>query len=110
MLPKKKKEEEAHLRDPNIVEKDSLREIYARLCTAEKSIEIHNLFDGNQAAKRVLVLGRAGIGKSTLCQKIVYDWASGTLFAKKFSLVYHIKLRDFNSQDKILGDPQQVAE
>ncbi len=109
-----KKEEEARQRDPNMVEKDSLREIYARLCTAEKSIEIHNLFDEKQAAKRVLVLGRAGIGKSTLCQKIAYDWAAGTLFAEKFSLVYHIKLRDFNSQDKI-GDPhvwmsQMIAE
>ncbi len=98
-----KKEEEVDQRDPNMVEKDSLREIYARLCTAEKAIEIHNLFD--EKTRRVLVLGRAGIGKSTLCQKIAYDWASGTLFDQKFSLVYHIKLRDFNSQDKILGDP-----
>ncbi len=99
-----KKEEEADQRDPNVVEKDSLREIYARLCTAEKSIEIHNLFD--EKTRRVLVLGRAGIGKSTLCQKIAYDWASGTLFDQKFALVYHIKLRDFNSQD-ILGDPHK---
>ncbi len=100
-----KKEEEADQRDPNVVEKDSLREIYARLCTAEKSIEIHNLFD--EKTRRVLVLGRAGIGKSTLCQKIAYDWATGNLFAQKFSLVYHIKLRDFNSQETLLGDPHK---
>ncbi len=105
-----KKEEAADQRDPNMVEKDSLREIYARLCTAEKSsaekaIEIHNLFD--EKTKRVLVLGRAGIGKSTLCQKIAYDWAAGNLFAQKFSLVYHIKLRDFNSQETLLGDPHK---
>ncbi len=100
-----KKEEEVDQRDPNMVEKDSLREIYARLCTAEQSIEIHNLFD--EKTRRVLVLGRAGIGKSTLCQKIAYDWASGTLFDQKFSLVYHIKLRDFNSQETLLGDPHK---
>ncbi len=100
-----KKEVVARQRDPNMVEKDSLREIYARLCSAEKSIEIHNLFD--EKTRRVLVLGRAGIGKSTLCQKIAYDWASGTLFDQKFAVVYHIKLRDFNSQDKILGDPHK---
>jgi NLR family CARD domain-containing protein 3 len=44
----------------------------------------------------VLLLGRAGIGKSTLCQKIAYDWAAGALFADKFIAVYHLKLRDLN--------------
>ena len=57
------------------------------------------LFDdrNHKPVKRVMVLGRAGIGKSTFCQKIAYDWALGTLFKEKFDVVFHLKLRDLNA-------------
>ncbi len=93
-----KKEEEIRVRDPHLVEKDSLREIYTRLHHPDESLEIDTLFNdrsGNPVTK-VLILGRAGIGKSTLCQKIVYDWALGILFKGKFAVVYHLRLRDLN--------------
>ena len=93
----KKEEEEA--RNPHLIEKDSLREIYARLHTPEEPLEIDTLFNdrNNKPVTKVLVLGRAGIGKSTLCQKIAYEWASETLFKEKFAAVYHLKLRELNT-------------
>ena len=95
-----KKEEEVRRRDPHLIEKDSLREVYARLHAPEESIELKTLFD---KGKKVLLLGRAGIGKSTLCQKIAYDWAAGVLFVDKFIAVYHLKLRELNHW--ILSNP-----
>ena len=91
------KEKEA--RDPHLIEKDSLREIHTRLCSSETPIEMKTLFDERDKTpvKRVLILGRAGIGKSTLCQKIAYDWAKGELFKGKFESIFHLKLRELNA-------------
>ena len=93
-----KKEEEARSRNLHLLEKDSLREIYARLHHPDESLEIDALFNNrnDKPVTKVLVLGKAGIGKSTLCQKITYDWALGILFKEKFAVVYHLKLRVLN--------------
>jgi HEAT repeat protein len=92
-----KKEKEA--RDPHLIENDSLREIYARLQHPETPLEMKNLFDqrDNTPIRRVLLLGRAGIGKSTLCQKIAYDWSLGNLFHERFEIIFHLKLRELNA-------------
>ena len=65
----------------------------------KQSIEVLSLFKNqdNKPVKNILVLGRAGVGKSAFCQKMAYDWAEGGLFEDKFSLVYYLKLRDLNS-------------
>ncbi|XP_072133272.1 LOW QUALITY PROTEIN: NACHT, LRR and PYD domains-containing protein 3-like [Mobula birostris] len=42
------------------------------------------------------VAGVAGIGKTTLVQKIVYDWATGKIF-QQFQFVFSFKFRDLNS-------------
>jgi HEAT repeat protein len=97
-VSQEKKEEELRRRDPHLVEKDSLREVYMRLYEVEKPIEIKTLFDNRDGkpVKKVLLLGRAGIGKSTLCQKIAYDWASDVLFKDKFVAIYRLQLRELN--------------
>ncbi|CAF3919353.1 unnamed protein product [Rotaria sp. Silwood2] len=46
----------------------------------------------NDQIKKVLVLGRAGIGKSTFCQYVTYRWAKGELWPE-FKLVVLIQLR-----------------
>ena len=65
----------------------------------KKLIMVSDLFENqdNKPIKNILVLGKAGVGKSGLCQKMAYDWAEEGLFENKFSLVYHLKLRDLNS-------------
>ncbi|KAJ7394667.1 positive regulation of MHC class I biosynthetic process [Desmophyllum pertusum] len=47
--------------------------------------------------KKVLIVGRAGIGKTLFCTKFLRDWASERLFNEKFAVVFLLKLRKFNS-------------
>ncbi|KAJ7373972.1 positive regulation of MHC class I biosynthetic process [Desmophyllum pertusum] len=47
--------------------------------------------------KNVLIVGRAGIGKTLFCTKFLRDWASERLFNEKFAVVFLLKLRKFNS-------------
>ncbi|XP_072892275.1 NACHT, LRR and PYD domains-containing protein 3-like isoform X2 [Hemitrygon akajei] len=42
------------------------------------------------------VTGVAGIGKTTMVQKIVYDWATGKIY-QQFQFVFSFKFRDLNS-------------
>ncbi|CAF0865002.1 unnamed protein product [Didymodactylos carnosus] len=52
------------------------------------------LFNDNR--KRLLVLGRAGIGKTTFCQYIAYQWARGKLF-QQFRCILWIRFRFLNA-------------
>ncbi|OTB01135.1 hypothetical protein M426DRAFT_14709 [Hypoxylon sp. CI-4A] len=54
------------------------------------------LYENNSNGKktrRILIRGRAGVGKTTLCKKIVSDFAGGKLWGKLFSRVLWITLR-----------------
>ncbi|KAJ6657027.1 hypothetical protein lerEdw1_003028 [Lerista edwardsae] len=44
----------------------------------------------------VMVSGVAGVGKTTLVQKFVYDWARGEHY-QKFAFVFYFKFRDLNT-------------
>ncbi|XP_071970623.1 NACHT, LRR and PYD domains-containing protein 12-like [Engystomops pustulosus] len=48
----------------------------------------------------VLVSGVPGVGKTTLMQKIVYDWVKGDLY-QRFSFVFFFKFRELNKLDKV---------
>ena len=63
---------------------------------------LEKLFDGK---KKITLSGRAGIGKSTLCQKMAHDWASGRLWNDRFDAVYWLSLRDLNGLE-IGDDPE----
>ena len=45
---------------------------------------------------RVLVLGEAGCGKTTLCQYAAYSWACGKLWQNQFEWLFYIALRNLN--------------
>jgi hypothetical protein len=92
-----KKEDKAKNTYP--LDNDSHRGIYEQLHTPEQLLNIGSLFE-NQNGKpvtKVLVVGDVGSGKSTLCQKIAYDWSVGALFQGKFSTVYYLQLLKLNS-------------
>jgi len=55
-----------------------------------------------QGKHHIIVSGRAGIGKSTFCQFIAYEWANGKLWGGRINQIFWIKLRDL----KIL--PQSI--
>jgi len=76
-----------------IPEVGSFKETIHRLEYSSQKISLDRLFERHQ---KILLLGKAGIGKSTLCQKMAHDWASGKLWNDLFDVVYWIPLRQLN--------------
>ncbi|CAF1308491.1 unnamed protein product [Rotaria sordida] len=58
------------------------------------SIELKNLF----IKSRILMLGEAGCGKTTVCQYITYSWAIGKLWRNQFEWIFYIKIRNLSSE------------
>ncbi|XP_059815066.1 NACHT, LRR and PYD domains-containing protein 12-like isoform X1 [Hypanus sabinus] len=58
----------------------------------ETLFQSSNSKSGSSAA----VAGAPGIGKTTMVQKIVYDWATGKIY-QQFQFVFSFKFRDLNS-------------
>ncbi|XP_044132328.1 NACHT, LRR and PYD domains-containing protein 12-like [Bufo gargarizans] len=53
-----------------------------------------------QVPRMVMVSGVPGVGKTTLMQKVVYDWVTGVLY-QRFSFVFFFKFRELNRLDKV---------
>ncbi|MBA3237870.1 MAG: HEAT repeat domain-containing protein [Parachlamydiaceae bacterium] len=62
---------------------------------AKEPIALHSLFENRngRTSKRLLILGGAGIGKSTLCQYIANQWAENKLWKNKFEAIFWVPLR-----------------
>ena len=85
-------------RNPDLPERDSLMETYDCLKKDKQNIVLEELFSSKGLSiRKVLLLGRAGIGKSTLCQKIAHDWASGLLWKGQYKAIYWLRLRECNA-------------
>ncbi|XP_044139444.1 NACHT, LRR and PYD domains-containing protein 3-like isoform X5 [Bufo gargarizans] len=56
-----------------------------------------------QVPRMVMVSGVPGVGKTTLMQKVVYDWVKGDLY-QRFSFVFFFKFRELNRLDKVSLD------
>ncbi|XP_072894571.1 NACHT, LRR and PYD domains-containing protein 3-like isoform X1 [Hemitrygon akajei] len=61
-------------------------------------------FSGSNYKSRcsAAVAGVPGIGKTTMVQKMVYDWATGKLY-QQFQFVFSFKFRDLNTIDCIIN-------
>ncbi|KAL8184441.1 UNVERIFIED_CONTAM: hypothetical protein K2H54_017038 [Gekko kuhli] len=53
-------------------------------------------FRSRRSPRSVMVSGVAGVGKTTLVQKFVFDWATGRHY-QKFAFVFLFKFRDLNA-------------
>ena len=53
--------------------------------------------------KKVLVVGRPGIGKTMLCTKLLRMWASDDMFNGEFDAAFLLKFRHFNSNQTNLN-------
>ncbi|MGZ3732670.1 MAG: NACHT domain-containing protein, partial [Parachlamydiaceae bacterium] len=74
-------------------EVDSLKATKVEGMASSELVDLSNIFDQNRT---VLLLGRAGIGKSSLCQKIAHSWASGELWNDRFDLLFWLPLNLLN--------------
>ncbi|CAF3922176.1 unnamed protein product, partial [Adineta steineri] len=71
---------------------DAIRGTYEEIYGVKTSIDVTEIFEKcKNPTKKVLVLGRAGIGKSTFCQYVTYRWAKGELWSQ-YELVVLIHL------------------
>ncbi|XP_072891544.1 NACHT, LRR and PYD domains-containing protein 3-like isoform X2 [Hemitrygon akajei] len=72
------------------------------LCGELEKIRTNQLFQSSisqnksKSGSSVAVAGVLGIGKTTMVQKIVYDWATGKIY-QQFQFVFSFKFRDLNS-------------
>ncbi|XP_039615966.1 NACHT, LRR and PYD domains-containing protein 3-like isoform X2 [Polypterus senegalus] len=64
-----------------------------------KRIETEHLFSRSQRSETlpriVVVTGESGIGKTTMIQKIMFDWANGNQY-QRFAFVFLFTFRDLN--------------
>ncbi|CAF1547709.1 unnamed protein product, partial [Didymodactylos carnosus] len=88
---KEQEKKENKLHDVNQSEAiiDTFEEIYG----TKTIIKIKDIFDAcKDQRKQVLVLGRAGIGKTTFCRYVAYEWATRKIWPQ-YELVVLIPLR-----------------
>ena len=72
---------------------DAIMGTYEDIYGVKTTIEIKDILKSCKTEKKqVLVFGRAGIGKSTFCRYIAYQWARGS-FLSEYELVALIPLR-----------------
>ena len=65
-----------------------------------KPISREEIIDGEN--KKILVVGRPGIGKTLFLTKWIRDWASGKAF-NNFDFLFFLKFRKFNAEEKPLS-------
>ncbi|XP_072892906.1 NACHT, LRR and PYD domains-containing protein 3-like [Hemitrygon akajei] len=79
---------------------EELREKH--LCRKLEKIRTNQLFQSSfsrsksKSGSSAAVAGVPGIGKTTMVQKIVYDWATGKIY-QQFQFIFSFKFRDLNA-------------
>ena len=83
-----------------IKEDEDLKQVgYESVSGEKKEIEIEKIFDklttsdAEMQPNKLLILGGAGVGKSTLMQYMAYKWGNGEIWNDKFDYVYRITLK-----------------
>ena len=88
---KEQREQEKKLR--NAQHNDEIIGTFEQIYGMKTVVDINDIFNKcKDQAKNVLVLGRAGIGKSTFCQYVAYKWATGAIWSH-YDLLVLISLR-----------------
>ncbi|KAK1173873.1 NACHT, LRR and PYD domains-containing protein 3-like isoform X1 [Acipenser oxyrinchus oxyrinchus] len=65
----------------------------------KSKVSLEHLFQTKgdfQNPKLLILLGVAGVGKTTLVQKLMMDWALGKLYQDNFDFVFCLKCRELN--------------
>jgi GTPase SAR1 family protein len=58
-------------------------------------LDISRIF-GDKASGKLLVLSKAGVGKTSLMHYISYKWARNQLWRDEFDFVFRVRLKDLN--------------
>ncbi|CAF4175841.1 unnamed protein product, partial [Adineta steineri] len=88
---KKQQQKEKQLRDAST--NDAIMGSYEDIYGTKTTIDVKDIFEPcKNQEKKILVFGRAGIGKSTFCRYIAYQWAMGSYWTE-YELLALIPLR-----------------
>ena len=102
---KEQHEKEKQLYD--IQHSNGIVDIFEGIYNSKTTIDLEDIFDICQKqAKRIFIFGRAGIGKSTFCRHIVYQWVTGSHWPKD-QLLALIPLRHLTIENYPLLPPGQ---
>lgn len=111
---KRKKSEQSN--EEKILAKELEREIqlnrYEEIYNAKASILLQDIYktqDG-KILNRQLILGRAGVGKSVLCQYLAYQWAKEEWWKdESFKLLIWIPLRQLTNKSVYLKNNRRIS-
>ena len=81
----------------------------------KRPITLEKLFDkveDQEATGQVLIVGGAGIGKTTLLHHMSYEWSKDHVFHDKFDAVFKVKLKKLTTKawEKSPGDVENPLE
>ena len=87
------------------MERHEIYDVYTRVPEEAIRLEVKDLFYPNKDTKqkdprKILVVGRPGIGKTVLTEKIMRDWASRVDKCYHDKIAFYFKFRWFNEKDK----------
>nr|XP_056707958.1 NACHT, LRR and PYD domains-containing protein 12-like [Euleptes europaea] len=71
------------------------------------AVGVDALFEtGTDGPQTVVLLGAAGVGKTTLARRIMLDWATGRLFQERFDYIFYLSCRQMTlvSEEASLTD------
>ena len=94
---KEHQEKEKQLRDTR--NNTAVMEKFEEIHGTKIRIDIKDIFTTcKNSEKKVLVFGRAGIGKSTFCRYVAHQWACGAIWSE-YDLVVLVPLRSLTEQN-----------
>ena len=84
---------------------------YEKSSNNRQEVEVENIFDKlpgqetikNSGINKLLILGGAGVGKSTLMRYMAYKWGEGELWKDKFDFIYRVPLKILLNHEWKLG-------
>ncbi|KAJ3580064.1 hypothetical protein NPX13_g509 [Xylaria arbuscula] len=95
-------------KEHNEMRRDSPFSLFSRLRveTFQKEIMLSTIFEpretrnGQMRPSRILIRGRAGVGKTTLCKKIIYEFTHCKLWQDLFDCVFWVPLRNLKLEGR----------
>lgn len=89
----------------NLSEFSLLRRLKVQMSAGDTHVPLPNLFESRKTLdgqtrppKRILIRGRAGVGKTTLCKKIVYEFTQKGMWRDLFRRVLWLPLRNLKGR------------
>ncbi|CAF3640129.1 unnamed protein product [Adineta steineri] len=90
-------EKEKKLRDSQ--HNDAIMEAFENIHGTKTPVDIKDIFKTcKKQTRNVLVFGRAGIGKSTFCRYIAYQWATGMIW-QEYELIVLVPMRSLTEDN-----------